>query len=148
MIGAIVGDIAGSRFEFHNLKSKDFELFHPNCHPTDDTVMTLESTDFVDAIRNAVSIGGDSDAIAAITGSIAEAFYGVPERVREKALPYLDPLQKKTLLNCERKLFRMHVTGAGWDSLSADGSLEATVDPESAVEMGLIPSLQDLLEER
>ena len=268
MIGAIVGDVVGSRFEFHNLKSKDFEFFHPDCRPTDDTVMTLavgdallehlatgcdlaeaavrkmqiwglhylnagygasflqwlaaehpkpyyswgngaamrvsfcgwaaktlkdaigmahevtrvthdhpeglagaeivaalvflarsgterdelreyveahyrkidftldeirptydfdvscqgsvpqaiaaflESTDFVDAIRNAVSIGGDSDTIAAITGSIAEAFYGVPEGVREKALLYLDPLQKKTLLECERTLFNLHVTGA------------------------------------
>jgi ADP-ribosylglycohydrolase len=36
----------------------------------------LESTDFEDAIRNAISIGGDSDTIACITGSIAEAFYG------------------------------------------------------------------------
>ena len=259
MIGAIVGDVVGSRFEFHNLKSKEFEFFHPDCRPTDDTVMTLavgdalmehlatgcdlaeaavrkmqiwglhylnagygasflhwlaaehpkpyyswgngaamrvsfcgwaakrlqdaiemshevtrvthdhpeglagaevvaalvflarrglgrdelreyveahyrkidftldeirptydfdvscqgsvpqaiaaflESTDFVDAIRNAVSIGGDSDTIAAITGSIAEAFYGVPEGVREKALLYLDPLQKKTLLDCEQR---------------------------------------------
>ena len=37
----------------------------------------LESTDFVDAIRNAVSLGGDSDTIAAIAGSIAEAYYGL-----------------------------------------------------------------------
>ena len=35
-------------------------------------------------------------------------FYGVPEKVREKALLFLDPLQKKTLLECERKLFRVH----------------------------------------
>ena len=303
MIGAIVGDIVGSRFEFRNLKSKDFKLFHPDCRPTDDTVMTLavgdalmehlatgcdlaesavrkmqgwglryldagygaaflqwlaaehprpyyswgngaamrasfcgwaartlkeavwmahevtrvthdhleglagaeivaslvflarrgigreqlrkyveeryrkldftldeirdsyrfdascqgtvpqaiaaflESFGFVDAIRNAISIGGDSDTIAAITGSIAEAFYGVPEGVREKALPYLDQLQRRTLLECERKLFRMHVTGAGWDSLSADGGFVAAVDPDFAVEMGLIPSLRDLLEE-
>ena len=39
----------------------------------------LESEDFVDAIRNAISIGGDSDTIAAMTGSIAEAFYGIPK---------------------------------------------------------------------
>ena len=39
----------------------------------------LESENFVDAIRNAVSIGGDSDTIAAMTGSIAEAFYGIPK---------------------------------------------------------------------
>ena len=41
MLGAIIGDIAGSRFEFHNRKTKDFELFHPDCRFTDDTVMTL-----------------------------------------------------------------------------------------------------------
>ncbi len=41
MLGAIVGDIVGSRFERHNLKSKDFELFTSKCHFTDDTVMSL-----------------------------------------------------------------------------------------------------------
>lgn len=50
----------------------------------------LESTDFEDAIRNAISIGGDSDTIAAITGSIAEAFYSVPEDIKETALSFLD----------------------------------------------------------
>ncbi len=54
-------------------------------------VAFLDSTDFEDAIRNAISIGGDSDTIAAITGSIAEAFYnGVPEKIKSKALSYLD----------------------------------------------------------
>lgn len=38
----------------------------------------LESDGFEDAIRNAVSLGGDTDTLAAITGSIAEAFYGLP----------------------------------------------------------------------
>ena len=50
----------------------------------------FESTGFEDAIRNAVSIGGDSDTLAAITGSIAEAYYGVPEEIRCKAIEYLD----------------------------------------------------------
>jgi ADP-ribosylglycohydrolase len=41
----------------------------------------LESTDFEDAIRKAVSLGGDTDTLAAITGSIAEGFYGcIPEK--------------------------------------------------------------------
>ena len=54
----------------------------------------LESTDFEDAIRNAVSLGGDSDTIAAIAGSIAEAAYGIPEAIRKKAWDRLDrPLQ-------------------------------------------------------
>lgn len=55
----------------------------------------LESKNFEDAIRNAISLGGDSDTLAAITGSIAEAYYGIPDDIREKALTYLDkPLVK------------------------------------------------------
>ena len=50
----------------------------------------FESTCFEDAIRNAISIGGDSDTIGAITGGIAEAYYGVPNKIREQALSYLD----------------------------------------------------------
>ena len=41
MLGAIIGDIVGSRFEFDNHKSKEFELFSPECDFTDDSVMTL-----------------------------------------------------------------------------------------------------------
>ena len=51
----------------------------------------LESTSFEDAIRIAVSLGGDSDTLAAITGSVAEAFYGIPDDILSKALTYLDP---------------------------------------------------------
>ena len=50
----------------------------------------MESENFEDAIRNAISIGGDSDTLAAITGSIAEAAYGIPEDIKEKAISYLD----------------------------------------------------------
>ena len=53
-------------------------------------VSFLESENFEDAIRNAISIGGDSDTLAAITGSIAEASYGIPEDIKEKAINYLD----------------------------------------------------------
>ena len=41
MLGAVIGDIVGSRFEFSNLKRKEFPLFAPSCRFTDDTVMTL-----------------------------------------------------------------------------------------------------------
>ena len=51
----------------------------------------LESTDFEDAIRNAISLGGDSDTLACITGGMAEAFYGeVPQVIREQSLSRLD----------------------------------------------------------
>lgn len=51
----------------------------------------LESTDFEDALRNAVSLGGDSDTLACITGSMAEAFYGgVPEPIKTEVWARLD----------------------------------------------------------
>ena len=259
MIGAIIGDIVGSRFEWHNIKTKEFELLTRRCHPTDDSVMTLavaqaildsegdpaslsqnavrrmqeigrrypgagyggrfakwlcaedpqpyhsygngsamrvspcgfaaktldeaiamadavtevthdhpegmkgaeataaaiflarsgktkeeirehivrnyypldftldeirpsytfdvscqgsvpqaleaffESESFEDAIRSAVSIGGDSDTIAAITGGIAEAFYGVPEEISDMALSYLDDTEMEILIAFSEK---------------------------------------------
>ena len=51
----------------------------------------FESEDFEDAIRLAVSIGGDSDTLAAITGAVAEAYYGMEKRQQFRALSYLDP---------------------------------------------------------
>lgn len=63
----------------------------------------LESDSFEDAIRNAVSIGGDSDTIAAMTGSIAEAYYGIPKEIRESALKYLDSYQLKIVTDFEKK---------------------------------------------
>ena len=57
----------------------------------------FESTSFEDAIRNAVSIGGDSDTIAAITGGIAEAYYGIPVDIRKLALTFLDVKQLEIL---------------------------------------------------
>lgn len=47
MIGAIIGDIVGSRFEFHNIKTKEFELWHGDCHPTDDSVLTCATADWI-----------------------------------------------------------------------------------------------------
>lgn len=59
----------------------------------------FESKNYEDAIRNGVSIGGDSDTIGAITGAVAEAFYGVPDDIRSKAETYLD----STLLDILRR---------------------------------------------
>ena len=53
----------------------------------------FESTGFEDAIRNAVSIGGDSDTIAAIAGGMAEAYYGIPEELRRRELMFMDKAQ-------------------------------------------------------
>jgi ADP-ribosylglycohydrolase len=51
----------------------------------------LESSDYESTIRNAISLGGDADTMAAIAGSIAEAFYGgVPKEIENEAWKYLD----------------------------------------------------------
>lgn len=62
-------------------------------------VAFLESGDLESAIRNAVSLGGDSDTQAAIAGSLGEAHYGIPPALREKALSYLDDEMKEV---CDR----------------------------------------------
>ena len=64
----------------------------------------LESEDYEDAVRKAVSIGGDSDTIACITGGIAQAFYkGVPGFIREKVLRILDERLKEVLEEFEKR---------------------------------------------
>lgn len=45
MLGAIIGDIVGSRFERFNYKGKDFEFFHESCRMTDDSILTLAVAD-------------------------------------------------------------------------------------------------------
>ncbi|MFC0308782.1 ADP-ribosylglycohydrolase family protein [Gallibacterium trehalosifermentans] len=63
----------------------------------------FESTCFEDAIRNAISIGGDSDTVAAICGGVAEAYYGIPTNIREQALTFLDQRLLKLLILFENK---------------------------------------------
>ena len=43
MLGAIIGDIVGSRFEFNNHRSKDFDLFAEGCFATDDSIMSMNA---------------------------------------------------------------------------------------------------------
>ncbi len=68
----------------------------------------FESTDFEDAIRNAISIGGDSDTIGAITGAVAGAFYGVPNDIRSLAEMFLDERLLDELHKFERMFPNPH----------------------------------------
>jgi ADP-ribosylglycohydrolase len=63
----------------------------------------LEASDFEDAIRNAVSIGGDSDTIGCITGAIAEALFGIPNDIRKKGMSYLPHELRETVESFEAK---------------------------------------------
>ena len=69
----------------------------------------FEADSFESAIRNAVSIGGDSDTIAAIAGSVAEARWGVPDNLRAEALDRLDEFQRKTIQDFEIRFGKKEV---------------------------------------
>ena len=73
-------------------KIRPFYVFHSSCQETVPQALEafFESESFEDAIRNAISIGGDSDTIGAITGSVSEAYYGVPEKMKKFVLEKLD----------------------------------------------------------
>ena len=142
MLGDMIGDIAGSKYEFNNTFDYDFGMFGEGCDFTDDTICTVtvadailngrsyqeslldwcrsyyedfdtrdypkgkfdetcmdavplsfyllsQASSFEDAIRLAISHGGDSDTIGAIVGSIAEARFGIPQDMKDKAMNYL-----------------------------------------------------------
>lgn len=84
---------------------RDTYQFNETCQDTVPQALEafFESTGFEDAIRNAISIGGDSDTLAAITGSVAEAYYGVPLCIREQTYSFLDATLFKILQNFENK---------------------------------------------
>lgn len=79
--------------------------FNETCQETVPQAITafLESISFEDAIRNAISIGGDSDTLASITGGIAEAYYGIPNEIKKQALIFLDERLLKILIEFENK---------------------------------------------
>lgn len=96
--------------EFHYDLSRTCDEIRPDYHHVESCQETvpeaitafLEGTDFEDVIRTAVSLGGDCDTLTCIAGSIAEAFYSVPEkmvrtcrqRLSEDILQVVDRFQK------------------------------------------------------
>jgi ADP-ribosylglycohydrolase len=91
---------------------RDTYEFNETCQETvpQAIVAFLESNSFEDAIRTAVSLGGDSDTLAAVTGSIAEAYYGIPDDIKAKALSYLDD--------------ELHAIYVDWTAFTGDYSAE------------------------
>lgn len=77
--------------EFTLDEIRPYYRFNETCQETvpQAIVAFLESKDFEDAIKLAISLGGDADTLAAITGSIAEAYYGVPDELIKKVKKFL-----------------------------------------------------------
>lgn len=66
-------------------------------------ICALNANDFEDAVRNAISIGGDSDTIGCITGAIAEALYGIQQTIYDKGMSYLTDQFKGLVKQFEEK---------------------------------------------
>ena len=92
---SVIGQRLGVRFGYAlQLTPDDIRPNYKRTEKAIDSVpqaisCALHSTNFEDAIRNAVSLGGDSDTIAAIAGGIAEALHGIPDEIAAQAWLYL-----------------------------------------------------------
>ena len=78
-------------------------VFNESCQETvpEALICALEATSFEDAIRNAISIGGDSDTVAAIAGPVAEARFGIPDEIAVAAMAMIPEDMQATI----RKLY-------------------------------------------
>ncbi len=91
--------------EFHYDLSRSLDEIRPYYHHVESCQQTvpeaitafLEAEDFEDAVRNAISLGGDTDTLAAITGSIAEAFFGIPAVLKAECRNRIDPEMNRVL---------------------------------------------------
>lgn len=78
-----------------------YNIFNGTCDVTvpQAIFVFLTSQDFEDSIRKAISIGGDTDTIACMVGSISEAYYGIPKNLRDEAFNLLPQRFKNILIN-------------------------------------------------
>lgn len=91
---------------------------------TDDSVPEaiecfLEGTDYEDTIRKAIWLNGDTDTQAAIAGSIAEAYYGVPDALWQQALPYVGDEEMKGVI---RQFYENYIGSRGTLLISTETS--------------------------
>ena len=89
-------------FSHYNISIRKEDVinrFDETCQGTVPVALWIisESTSFEDAIRRAVSLGADADTLGAIVGSIAEAIWGIPEKIKVTALSFLDYRMKGLL---------------------------------------------------
>ena len=119
--------------EFHYDLNRTLDEIRPYYHHVESCQQTvpeaitafLEAEDFEDAVRNAVSLGGDTDTLAAITGSIAEAFFGIPAVLKAECRNRIDPEMNRVLDAFDEVI--------GRNNLEADESLSGNDLIENAI---------------
>jgi ADP-ribosylglycohydrolase len=103
MSQSAIRDFIGEKFGYDMSRSIDeirpHYVFNETCQQTVPEALTcaLEAKDFEDAIRNAISIGGDSDTIGAIAGGVAEALFSIPDDIAKSAWRIL-PFEMREVL--------------------------------------------------
>ncbi len=94
--------------------SRKLDDIRPTYHHVEDCMHTvpeaiiafLEGNSYEDVVRNAVSLGGDTDTLAAIAGAMAEAYYGIPVGIVMRGEAYLNPEIVRALERFDRALGR------------------------------------------
>lgn len=129
--------------EFHYDLSRTLDEIRPDykMDPTcpgsvpEAIIAFLEGQSFEDVIRGAISIGGDSDTIAAIAGSIAEAFYGIPAQIIEQTRACLT-VEQNLIVDCfeefragnKKKAVEEIRTVSDWNLAGMNRNIEATIE--------------------
>ena len=93
------------------------------------------------SIGNAISIGGDSDTIGAITGSIAEAYYGVPEAIIDSVIKNLDSIQMRILYYFEGNYPSKAIVEDSIDDNPEDEEASAEDDTAANIEVSVFDIL-------
>ena len=102
-----IGDEYGYNFSSTvDLEREKMDKFYYSCKKTfaPAIVCALEANSYEDAVRNAVSLGGDSDTLACIAGAVAEAKFGIPEHVAKLGVKFLDSDIKKVLFDAYKSM--------------------------------------------
>ncbi len=95
-----------SSYDININKADVINRFDETCQGTVPVALWIisQSTSFEDAVRNAVSLGADADTLGAIVGSIAEAIWGIPDKMKQSIMEYL-PDEMKNVLNKFSKIY-------------------------------------------
>lgn len=86
-------------------------------------VAFLEGTDYESTVRNAVCLGGDTDTVAAIAGSVAEAYYGIPLAILAQGKDYLE----EELLEVARRFDKVLGRNAGWSDYAENRVIKEAI---------------------
>jgi ADP-ribosylglycohydrolase len=84
----------------------NYNKFYTSCKNSvpQAVICALDANSYEDAIRNAVSLGGDSDTLACMAGGIAEARFGVPDTIKKQAAKYMDANVSSTIAKLYQNL--------------------------------------------